>query len=140
MHKLKIDISIYGCNVRVIIDENIEKVVASFMRRRTLPDGALENDGSTYHGLAIKGAKFQDYYVFFSKESLNINIISHEISHIVDFILTDREIENNGETRAYLTGYITEKIVDYVISKGLFINKHINNNKEILNQVDETQS
>lgn len=44
-----------------------------------------------------------------------INVLTHEIRHVVDNILYDRSFEhipgNNNEVYAYLTGYITEEIM-----------------------------
>ena len=65
----------------------------------------------------------KNYYVFYSLDSLNANIIVHEITHLVDFILEERAIENEGEAKAYLTGYISEKVFDYVLKRNLLINK-----------------
>ena len=39
--------------------------------------------------------------------SSNISIVTHEVSHFVDYVMYRKGI-NDGETRAYLQGYFTE--------------------------------
>lgn len=41
------------------------------------------------------------------------NVITHEVSHLVDYIVTDKGIRD-GETRAYLQGHFTECIEELI--------------------------
>jgi hypothetical protein len=41
-------------------------------------------------------------------------------------VIEDKDLERVGEGRAYLNGYINEKIFDFLIKEHLLINKHLN--------------
>lgn len=113
-----IKIPIYNCVCKVVIDDDIIKAINRYGKKHR-----WENHEYNVHGIAISTGNMKDYYIFYSTDSLNVNIIMHEITHLVDFILDERAIENEGEAKAYLTGYIAEKIFDYVLKKKLLINK-----------------
>jgi len=122
MLRLVIPIEVYQLKCIVIIDKDIRKKINSYSKREKW-EFNIEDDHDL-HGMAINPNNFHTYYVFFSEESLNVNIITHEISHLVDYILEDKDV-NDGEARAFLSGFINEKIFDYVIKKKLFVNKHV---------------
>jgi len=61
--------------------------------------GKFFYDGNSYVGIALR--------------ETNVNIISHEVSHYVDYIVKRKNI-NDGETRAYLQGYFTQCVYDLV--------------------------
>lgn len=50
------------------------------------------------------------YYVFFDSDRLNVNEFNHEKSHLVEEILNNRDIKPKDEVRAYLDGFIAEKM------------------------------
>lgn len=118
MYKLDIKISVYDCTVKVIISKDIEKVINRYGKKLK-----WDKQEDNVHGLAISQEDMKNYYIFYSEDSLTANFLVHEITHLVDFILEERAIEKEGEAKAYLTGFIAEKIFDFVLKKSLFINK-----------------
>lgn len=118
MYKFEIDVPIYNCKCKIIIDKDIVKTINRYGKRNK-----WDKHEYNVHGLAVSQDDMKNYYVFYSLDSLNANIIVHEITHLVDFILEERAIENEGEAKAYLTGYISEKVFDYVLKRNLLINK-----------------
>jgi hypothetical protein len=118
MYKFEIDIPIYNCKCKVIIDKDIVKTINRYAKKNK-----WEKHDYNVHGLALSTDDMKDYYIFYALDSLNVNIIVHEITHLVDFILEERAIENEGEAKAYLTGYISEKVFDYILKRNLLINK-----------------
>lgn len=131
MYKLSIKVPVYQFNCIVIISSDIEKIIDSYFRKYKIDDGM---DDLEVHGLAVKTNTVHEYLLFYSIDSTTSNVISHEISHLIDYVFEDRKIEKNGdEARAYLTGYITEKIFDFVLKNNLLISKWTNSvqkNKE----------
>ena len=123
MYKFSIKIPIYGCTVHVIIDNDIEKVINSYVKRKKWDKDIAINDGSEVHGYAVSPPDIKNHYIFYSTGSMTVNYICHEISHIIDNILSQRGVEEKGEARSYLTGFISDKIFDYVLKKQLLINK-----------------
>lgn len=117
-----IPIEIYKLKCIVIIDKDIRKKINSYSKREkweiNIPD---DHD---LDGMAINPYNFTSYYLFLSEDSLNVNIITHEVSHLVDYILEDKDV-NDGEARAFLSGFINEKIFDYVIKHKLLVSKWI---------------
>jgi hypothetical protein len=118
MYKFEIKIPIYNCTCKIIIDKDILKTINRYAKKNK-----WENHEYNVHGLAVSPGDMKDYYIFYAIDSLNVNIIVHEITHMVDFILDERAIENEGEAKAYLTGYISEKVFDFILKRNLLINK-----------------
>lgn len=127
MHKTTITVPIYQFKCIITIDNDIEKRINSCIKKNKLSIDLLK-DGEEVHGLALNPALARIYYLFYSIESFTANIITHEVSHLVDYILEDRNI-NDAEARAYLNGYINEKIFDYAIKNQLLINKWLSAEK-----------
>lgn len=122
MYKLVIKIPVYQFNCVVVIAPNIEEVIDKYFKKYKIDDKMEE--GVELHGLAVKTNTVHDYILFYSIDSTTVNLISHEISHLIDYVLEDRKIEKNAdEVRAYLTGYITESIFNFVLKNKLLINK-----------------
>ena len=120
IHKITIPLQIYQLKCIVIIDKDISKKINSYSKREKWEFNV--EDDHDLRGMAINPGNFHTYYVFYSEESLTPNIITHEVSHLVDYILEDKEV-NDGEARAYLSGHINEKIFDYILKNKLLINK-----------------
>jgi hypothetical protein len=128
MHKLTITVPVYQFKCIVVIDSDIEKRINSYTKRNCWEGEALKED-ETVHGMAVSTKSSHNYYIFYDIASLNANVITHEVSHLVDYVLEHKGIED-GEARAYLSGYINEKIFDYVIKNQLFINKWLKEKEE----------
>jgi hypothetical protein len=118
MYKFEIKVPIYNCTCKIIIDNDIVKTINNYGKRNK-----WDKHDYNVHGLAVNPGDMQEYYIFYAIDSLNVNTIVHEITHLVDYILEDRAIENEGEAKAYLTGYISEKVFDYILRRNLLINK-----------------
>lgn len=123
MNKFKVSISVYQCNCHVIIDDEIEKTINKYVKKHKWDKTWVIADNEQVHGYALSPGNLKDYYIFYSLHSLTPNFIAHEISHTIDDILEERQIELVGESRSYLTGYLTEKIFDYIIKNKMLISK-----------------
>ena len=117
MHTLTIKIPVYNAVIHVKIAPEIGKVINEYGKKKKAKEIKLE-EGEEVHGLAVTLEDAKNYIVFYDILSVTSNYIAHEISHIVDFIVTEKQMEATGEARAYLTGHISEKIFDFVLRKG----------------------
>lgn len=124
MYSLTIKVPVYKIAVHVRFAPEIHKTINSFAKRKSWKDIAIA-EGAEVHGLAVSTRNCTDYYIFYDTESVTVNYLIHEISHVIDYIFDEKEIEGEGEARAYLIGHISEKIFDYVLKKDLLINKYI---------------
>lgn len=101
-----ISIPIYCGKLTIIFDKNLKYVEEKF---KTPP---LEN----YGAVTLKDeSKYRHYVVAF--EYYSGSIIAHEIVHIINYIFTDCGIHldrDNDEHQAYLTGWLFEKIDEFL--------------------------
>lgn len=112
---------VYEFDCIVIIDDKIEQTINKYLKRLGIEQF---DDREQVHGYAVGTTNVHKYYIFYGLNSLTPNVITHEISHIVDYVFKDRSIEKSDtEVRAYLTGYICQKIFDFVLKKNLLISK-----------------
>lgn len=127
MQRLTISVPIYDFKCIVIFDNKIEKTVDRYLKK----DKARPLDEEVFGFSFRPGGSLKIYYIFYGLEKLDVNTICHEISHIIDFTLEDRNVEkSNGEARAYLTGYISEKVFDYIFKHKLLKNKWLKEKQE----------
>lgn len=121
--KFSIKIPIYNCTCHVIISSDIEKIINKYIKLKKWDSSWKIEEDCEVHGYTISPGNTRDYYLFYSLESLSVTYLTHEISHIIDAIFSEKGIESEGEARAYLTGFISEKVFDFVLKKRLLINK-----------------
>lgn len=141
MHTLTIKIPLYKITVHVKISNNIEKVINNFSKKKKLESISLK-EGDEVYGYAVAIRDCCNYYIFYDINSLTSYYITHEVSHIIDYILEEKDLEKTGEAKAYITGHISENIFDFVLKKGLFVSKYLP--KEIkeeikLDKLDKTE-
>lgn len=120
MFKLQVNIPLYNFKCNIIIADEIEKVIARYMKRLKVEF----KDDEEYDGYAVFTPQAK-YYIFYAIHSLTPNTIVHEISHIVDYIIEHKDIERTGEARSYLTGYISEKVFNFVLKNKLLISPYL---------------
>lgn len=111
--KLTIKVPVYSFTCDIIFDHEIESRINAVRKKQK-----LEPIEGTVHGYALGENNIHKYTIFYSLDRLSINTISHEISHLIDYVLLDREVDPpTGEPRAYLTGHVTEKVMEYIFKK-----------------------
>jgi len=130
MYSLTIKVPVYKITIHVKFAPDVKKVINTFAKRKRWKEVELK-EGEDVHGYAISANDCINYYIFYNLSSTNSNYITHEVSHIIDYILGEKDIEREGEARAYLTGHISEKIFDFVLKKGIFISKYLPKKEEV---------
>jgi hypothetical protein len=114
-HKLTISVPVYDFTCEITFASEIEVAINKVRKKQS-----LEPIEGTVHGYAFGTNSVHKYYLFYSLQNLSVNTLVHEISHLIDFVFTDREIDPpTGETRAYLTGHVTSKIFEFVYKKDI---------------------
>lgn len=109
-------VPIFNCYVNIIISEDLKRVINIYLKKK--------EDKIEYEPWAFSwnpSDECANYYLFLGKKTFDIDCLNHEKSHIVDFILEDRNIKPNDEVRAYLDGYISKKIFDFLKNKKIKI-------------------
>lgn len=102
MTKRTIDIPIYLAKLTVIIDNDLSYVEKKY---KTEP---LSNFGA----VAFRVENKHGHYVVAFEYTSN-SIITHELTHIKNYIYEDRKIDldvNNDEPEAYLMGWLVESV------------------------------
>lgn len=118
LRKNVIQVPIFDCEIRVMIGDGkaILKSI-NYYTRIVSPEGDLL--GSAPSGYCMVGrpdGKVGLYCLFLDKDDLSTDIINHEKSHVIDFILKDRDIRLHDEVRAYFDGWLSHKL-ELVIKK-----------------------
>lgn len=100
-------VDVYGCSVTIIVCDDIVRSLNHYFRKwdcskQTYEPGAM----------CVVGMKEDEgtYFLFFNRKDVTWNYINHEKSHLVEYILKDRGIKALDETRAYLDGFVSDKI------------------------------
>ncbi len=121
MHKLKISIPVYDFEFTVLIEDDITPVIEKYMKKHGMPPVVA---GDEYHGLAIM-TPAKKFFLFYDLQSITPGIITHEISHMVDYLVEEKGLEKTGESRAHITEHLSEKIFNYALKHNILISKHL---------------
>lgn len=110
-----INIETFNSKLEVVLTNNVQndikKVYNLYKHEYTDPievEGILINVG------------IEKYHLLIDMQYLSHNTIAHEIYHAVVRITEDRDVVDE-ETQAWLCGYITQKIYDFIKLKKLEI-------------------
>lgn len=107
MIKKKIKIPIYGCELTMILYDNLDYIEKKYNTHSLKDFGAvtLKDDNSYRH-----------YIVAFT-DADHLSNIAHEIVHLKNFIYLDCAMEldrHNDEPEAYLTGWLFDLIYNFI--------------------------
>ena len=112
----KIKIDQYNCELIVAISDRIKEDTNKILKKYKIPQTIdYEIEGIfLFHDI-------DKYYLLLSLQHLSHNTIAHEIYHAVVRITEDREIADE-EAQAWLMGYITEIVYQFINKKNVKIN------------------
>lgn len=105
--KGKFNIDVYNCDVYIIISNNLRRCINNRLRKQESKD-SIDFDPSGY--FLRCGDDVSNYYLFYDSAYLNHRTINHEKSHLLDYVLQDREIPAIDEVRSYLDGFVSRKL------------------------------
>jgi hypothetical protein len=104
-------VDVYDCSVHIICTDKVKASVNRYCKKYDKDDKGINFEPD---GFFFRPTEFiHSYYIWLDINNLTNNALSHEKSHLVDAILQDRKIRPHGEQRAYLEGYISEKIAAF---------------------------
>jgi hypothetical protein len=105
--KTNFKIDVYDCFVYIICTDKMKASINRCCKKYDKEDKGIdyEPDGFFFR----PEESIHSYYIWFDIKNITTNTVSHEKSHLIDAILQDRKIRPNGEQRAYLEGYVSEK-------------------------------
>jgi len=105
--KFKIDV--YQCTVYIKICKSVKSSVNYYLAKNNFQLHDHEPSGMFCNPLSNE--RIGSYYIFLNqKDGLNVEVVNHEKSHLVEQILLDRGIKPIDEVRSYLDGYISQMI------------------------------
>jgi hypothetical protein len=103
-------VDVFDCSVHVVIAKSIMSSVNYHLRKA----GYKQEDFLHFEPSGFfcnpTPDRIGNYYIFFQESDLTVDVVNHEKSHLVEHILTDRDIEPKDEVRCYLDGYISRMI------------------------------
>src|SRR5580693_3321282 len=106
--KTKFKIDVYDCEVYVICTDKPKIYINRLGKKYDKNDKPINYEPD---GFFFRPSEFiHSYYIIFDSKNINHNAVSHEKSHLIDAILQDRSIRPHGEQRAYLEGFVSEKV------------------------------
>jgi hypothetical protein len=98
-------VDVYACRVHVFVGDKLKQAINYRLRK---DEDSIDFDPAGY--TLCNNDSISHYYLYFSTDHVDVNTINHEKSHVIDFILKDRCIKQNGEQRAYLDGLVSAKL------------------------------
>jgi hypothetical protein len=112
----KIPIAMYGCTLHFIITTDVAIAVNKLYKKFKYEDEVFSD---LVEGCLIT-FDIDAYYVFIECKYLTFNTLSHELYHATVKITEDRGIEDE-EQRAWLCGWMTERVYSFIRKKELTI-------------------
>jgi len=105
----------YSCSVNIIVTDDLKKEVDKLYKKNNIID-SFEDDAEA----VMLSLNIQNYYLIFDKDYLTHNTIAHEVFHVVVRITDDRNVVDD-EAQAWLSGYITSVVYEFLDKKNLNI-------------------
>jgi len=107
MKTTKFQIPIYSASVTLYLDKDLKHIEQKYKT------SCLDDFGA----VTLRSPKnpYKDYIIAF--EYTDGSIIAHEIVHLINYLFLDVGVELdrvNDETQAYLTGFLFEKIEEFL--------------------------
>jgi hypothetical protein len=110
-----IDIPIYRCKLTMILDDNL-KFIEKKYKTTSLDD---------FGAVTFKDKQKYRHYIVAFTDVFHLSNIAHEIVHIKNHIYLDCAMELdrfNDEPEAYLTGFLFDKIYEFLTKNNEFAN------------------
>ena len=109
--RTKFRVDVYSCVVHIIVCSDVRKSVNYYCKKYDPEDCGIEYKPDGFFFKPFE--KIGTYYIWFDLANVTVNTINHEKSHLAEEILKDRGIRAHGEQRAYLEGFLSEKITEF---------------------------
>ncbi len=104
----RIKINIYNSEIHHIIGLNQTELLDYVDDVYGIEDDDEEFEGKCFEYVWDEDINKYIYPIVFVESSLDVALLSHELSHVIKNILRERNIKDD-EAEAYLTGYLTQK-------------------------------
>lgn len=111
--KGKFYVPIFDCTVTITISDDPRKSLNYYLEKYGDEKIDYNISGFCYRPESGIGK----YFLFFEKCTLDSNYWNHEKSHLVETILTDRDMKPVDELRSYLDGFISKKMNQFLLNR-----------------------
>jgi hypothetical protein len=108
MKSKTINVPIYECGLTIILTDDLNEVVKKYK---------LEGDWDNFGALTFRDKSKHRHYVVAFTDASHLSNIAHEIVHIKNYIFhgINAKIDiYNDEPEAYLTGWLFDKIYEFL--------------------------
>jgi flagellar biosynthesis chaperone FliJ len=113
--KKSINIETFNSKLEVIITDTVQKEIKKvYDLYKVKYEDPIEVEG------VLINVSIEKYHLLIDKKYLTHNTLAHEIYHATVRITEDRDVVDE-ETQAWLCGYITQKIYEFIKLKKLEI-------------------
>lgn len=102
----KVSIKAFGCTILLVLTDRLHLAEKQVHKKYKTMEKPCE-DG-TAEGVTIS-IGFDLYVMILDTNYMSYNLVGHEVCHVVQRIVNDREITDE-ETMAWLTGYLCEEV------------------------------
>ncbi len=109
-YKGSFKIDVFDCEVFIHVSDHIKRVADYQFRKHKFPKEEFITTPFSGYFVNFRIASIDQYHLFFDLKDLSVDVVNHEKSHLVDYVLQDRDIKADDEVRAYLDGYISHKL------------------------------
>lgn len=103
-------VDVFDCTVHIVLTDSIKRSINYHLRKHNVTKDELLAFEPSGFFCKPDPERIGDYYILFLNEDLAVDIVNHEKCHLVEQILTDRDIKPIDEIRSYLDGYISSQI------------------------------
>ena len=115
-----IDLQLYNSKIVVIVGASAQEL-NNYVNEHITKIDISGNEGCVFENTT---STIYMYYVTLSKKFLNHNLIAHETFHLASKIMENIEVQNE-EAMAWLIGYLTDLIYEFLYENKLKVNNNI---------------
>lgn len=112
-HSKVLKLPMYGCKLHFLVVEDIITEVNNLYRKLKINEFFVDASEG-----CLVNANIDAYYLVIDIKYLSHNTIAHEIFHATREITENRDIKDD-EQQAWLCGWITENMYNFIKKKGL---------------------
>ena len=115
-----IDLQLYNSKIVIIVGASAQEL-NNYVNEHITKIDISGNEGCVFENTT---STIYMYYVTLSKKFLNHNLIAHETFHLASKIMENIEVQNE-EAMAWLIGYLTDLIYEFLYENKLKVNNNI---------------
>lgn len=120
MIRLSKYLEVFNLRINIHVYDNMDKQMEAEKRFSKREKWECE-EFCHVRGMTFKLASSDIFYVFFARDQLDLDVVSHECAHLTHAILKHHNMNKKEDTETYalLLGYLTSTIAKKLKTKGI---------------------